>query len=51
MIYLSNYDLAIPGSPTKATLRSPLIIKPSSLSKVQPEIIYNSKAFLTSSKP
>lgn len=50
-MYFNNYDLATPGSPMSAKLRSPLILIPSSIVIVDPPTIIKSKAFLTSFIP
>lgn len=47
----NNWDLAIPGSPIKATLISPLILTLSWVYLVTPPAINNNSAFLTFYKP
>lgn len=50
-ICLSNWDLAIPGSPIRATLIYPLIFILSFVSLVIPPAMSKSKDFLTYSIP
>lgn len=50
-ICFKSCDLAIPGSPNKAMLIYPLILKLSYVYLVIPPTIWRSRAFFTLSKP